>query len=79
MISTDIHMLRQCAAAGMGIAFVPDAGFAESEGSVDRLVPVLADEIGRERPLRVVVPAALSEIPRIRVVLSEIRKFLGQE
>jgi hypothetical protein len=37
---------------------------------------VLPDEVGRERPLRVVVPAALSEIPRIRAVLTEIRAFL---
>jgi DNA-binding transcriptional LysR family regulator len=79
VISTDIHMLRQCAAAGMGIAFLPDAGFPESDSSADRLVPVLPDEVGRERPLRFVVPAALSEIPRIRAVLTEIRAFLGRQ
>ena len=79
MISTDIHMLRQCAAAGMGIAFLPDAGLPESDSAADRLVPVLRDDIGRERPLRFVVPAALSEIPRIRAVLTEIRAFLGRQ
>lgn len=78
MISTDIHLLRQCAAAGMGIAFLPDAGLPEGAGPVDRLVPVLPDEVGRERPLRFVVPAALSEIPRIRAVLTEIRAFLHE-
>ena len=72
MISADIHMLRRCAAAGMGIAFLPDAGVPESNG----LVPVLPDEVGRERPIRVVVPAGLSEIPRIRAVLAEIRTFV---
>ena len=76
MISTDIHMLRRCAAAGMGIAFLPDAGIPESGPPADRLVPVLPDEVGRERPLRVVVPAVLSEIPRIRAVLTEIQAFL---
>jgi DNA-binding transcriptional LysR family regulator len=76
MISPDIHMLRQCAAAGMGIAFLPDAGFPESEGPANRLVPVLPDEVARRRPLRFVVPTALSEIPRIRAVLNEIRAFL---
>jgi DNA-binding transcriptional LysR family regulator len=76
MISTDIHMLRRCAAAGLGIAFLPDAGIPEQDS--DRLVPVLPDVVGRERPLRVVVPAALSDIPRIRAVLTEIQAFLGQ-
>lgn len=78
MISTDIHMLRRCAAAGMGIAFLPDAGIPEQESRQDRLIPVLPDAVGRERPLRVVVPAALSEIPRIRAVLTEIQTFLAR-
>lgn len=78
IISTDIHMLRQCAAAGMGIAFLPDAGFPESDSSADRLVTVLPGEVERERPLRFVVPVALSEIPRIRAVLTEIRAFLSR-
>lgn len=76
LISTDIHMLRQCAAAGMGIAFLPDARILESDASTDRLVPVLPDEVGRERPLRAVVPASLSEIPRVRAVLTEIQALL---
>jgi DNA-binding transcriptional LysR family regulator len=70
MVSTDIHMLRRCAAAGMGIAFLPVAKVQEP--SEDGLLPVLADDVGRERPLRAVVPANLSEIPRIRAVLDEI-------
>ena len=78
MISPDIHMLRGCAAAGMGIAFLPDAGIPRSDASADGLVPVLPDEVGRERPLQVVVPTVLSEIPRIRAVLSEIRAFLRE-
>jgi len=76
MISPDIHMLRRCAAAGMGIAFLPDAGIPESDPSADGLLPVLPDDVGRERPLRVVVPAVLSEIPRIRAVLTEIQMFV---
>jgi DNA-binding transcriptional LysR family regulator len=78
MISTDIHMLRRCAAAGMGIAFLPDAGIPEQSSRGDRLVPVLPDAVGRERPLRVAVPAALSDIPRIRAVLTEIQTFLAE-
>ena len=76
MISPDIHMLRRAAVAGMGIAFLPDPGIAEAEDSSDRLVSVLPDLIGRERSLHAVVPAVLSEIPRIRAVLNEIRAFV---
>jgi len=78
MISPDIHMLRGCAAAGMGIAFLPDAGIPRSDVHADGLVPVLPDEVGRERPLQVVVPSVLSEIPRIRAVLTEIQAFLRE-
>jgi len=77
MISPDIHMLRRCAAAGMGIAFVPDAAILQSDAPADGLVPVLPEEVGRERPLQVVVPAVLSEIPRIRAVLTEIQAFVS--
>jgi DNA-binding transcriptional LysR family regulator len=76
LISTDIHMLRQCAADGLGIAFVPDARLRVPGEPKDRLVPVLPEIVGRERPLRVVVPAALTEIPRIRAVLDEITAFV---
>ncbi|KPK15084.1 MAG: LysR family transcriptional regulator [Myxococcales bacterium SG8_38] len=78
VISPDIHLLRRCAAAGMGIAFLPDAEIPESDAPADGLVPVLPNDIGRERPLRVVVPAVLAEIPRIRAVLTEIRAFLAR-
>ena len=76
MISPDIHMLRRAAVAGMGIAFLPDPGIPTAEDSNDRLVPVLPDLIGRERSLQADGPAVLSEIPRIRAVLSEIRAFV---
>lgn len=77
MISPDIHMLRGCAAAGMGIAFLPDPGPSHAAPAPDDLVPVLADEVRRERSLMAVVPAVLSEIPRIRAVLDEIRAFVA--
>jgi len=77
IISTDIHILRCCAAAGMGIAFLPDAGITMLDAAAPELVPVLVDQIGRERPMHVVVPANLTEIPRIRAVLTEVRRFLG--
>lgn len=64
---SDIHFLRQCAAAELGLVYAPDAGVAD----VDRLslVPVLDAEVGTTRSLRVVLPSAISDIPRIRAVL----------
>nr|WP_240672887.1 hypothetical protein [Corallococcus coralloides] len=46
----------------------------EVEGA---LVPVLADVVGREQPLRVSVPEALSELPKIRQVLEHIRRIIA--
>ncbi len=76
MVSSDIHMLRGCAANGMGIAFLPDPGPSAPAPPPDGLVHVLGDEVGRERSLTAVVPAVLSEIPRIRAVLDEGRAFM---
>jgi DNA-binding transcriptional LysR family regulator len=76
MISTDIDMLHRCTAAGMGIALLPNASIPESDNGTESLVAVLPNEVRRERTLRVVVPAALSEVPRIRAVLAEVQTFL---
>ncbi len=40
-------------------------------------MPVLPELVGRERPLRISVPEALSEIPKIKQVLTHIRQFLA--
>jgi hypothetical protein len=49
----------------------------EDPGSpADALVPVLPELVGRERPLRISVPEALSEIPKIKQVLTHLRRFL---
>lgn len=70
LTSPDIHLLREVAGAGLGIAFVPD-GMIPVPGPP--LVPVLAELVGQERSLRVVVPAAMESIPRIRALLKELR------
>lgn len=64
---SDIHFLRQCAAAGLGLVYAPDAGVPGVDGL--SLVPVLEAEVGATRSLRVVLPSALADIPRIRAVL----------
>jgi DNA-binding transcriptional LysR family regulator len=78
LIATDIHFIRHCCIAGLGIGFVPDAMVPDPGLPADMLVPVLPDIVGRERPVRVTVPEALSAIPKIRMVLDHVRRFLGE-
>lgn len=78
LIATDIHFIRHCCIAGLGIGFVPDAMVPDPGLAEDTLVPVLPDLVGRERPVRVTVPEALSAIPKIKMVLDHVRGFLGE-
>jgi DNA-binding transcriptional LysR family regulator len=74
----DAHFIRQFALAGLGIARVPDAllaGPGQPEGAP---VPVLPELVGRELGLRVVVPAALADIPRIKAMLALLKPLLGE-
>ncbi len=76
LIATDIHWIRQCCLAGLGIGLVPDALLMDPEVHPDTLVPVLPNVVGAYRQLRVTVPEALSEIPKIRMVLSRLRGLI---
>ncbi|MFP2925696.1 LysR family transcriptional regulator [Pyxidicoccus sp. 3LG] len=77
LVATDIHFIRSCCLAGQGIGLVPSMALADPDGDV--LVPVLPDIVGRERPVRISVPEALSEIPKIKHVLSHVRSFLDPQ
>jgi len=77
LVSSDMHVLRRCAALGGGLAYVPDT-HGTPLGSLDAMVPVLLDLVGRDRPVRVAVPEAIVEIPRIRAVVDELRRFVTQ-
>ena len=74
LVSPDIHLLRQVAAAGLGLAFVPDADLPELGPP---LVPVLDEVLGTFRPLQLVVPASIEGLPRIRAFVSEIRRLVA--
>jgi DNA-binding transcriptional LysR family regulator len=78
MIATDIHFLRSCCISGLGLALVPDALLPDPGALADTLVPVLEDEVGQERPVRISVPSALAEIPRVKMVIDRVRAFLGE-
>ncbi|GMU01415.1 LysR substrate-binding domain-containing protein [Corallococcus caeni] len=77
LISTDIHLIRACCLAGQGIGLIPSVDLADPGEVEGALVPVLADVVGREQPLRVSVPEALSELPKIRQVLEHIRRIIA--
>jgi DNA-binding transcriptional LysR family regulator len=77
LVTRHIHLIRQFAIAGLGIALVPDAMVPDPGVAPGALMPVLPEVIGREVALRIVVPAVLSEIPRIRAMLDLLKPFLG--
>lgn len=78
LVARHIHIIRQMAIAGLGIALVPDAMIPDPGVPEGTLVPVLPKLIGKEVGLRVVLPAALSEIPRIKALMELLRPFLGE-
>ena len=77
LITRHIHLIRQFALAGHGIALVPDAMLPDPGVPEGTLVPVLPELVCRDIGLRVMVPAVLSEIPRIRALLDLIKPFIG--
>lgn len=72
LVSSDIHMLRQAASMGMGIAWLPDAMLPDPGPP---LVPVLSEQVSDEQSLRVLIPTALEQLPRIRAVIQEVRQL----
>lgn len=77
LIATDIHFIRHCCISGLGIGLVPDALLPDPGVGADTLVPVLPDVVGQERLVRISVPAALSEIPKVKMIIEHVRRFLG--
>lgn len=75
VVHSDAHSLRHCAAAGLGIALLPDGGLAEPDFPPGALVPVLPESIGREMELSLSVPATLTDIPRIRLFVDAARSI----
>jgi DNA-binding transcriptional LysR family regulator len=72
LASPDVHLVRQIAAAGLGIAYVPD-GLIPASGPP--LAPVLPEQVGRAVALRVVVPTSMEALPRIRALVRELRRM----
>ncbi len=75
LLSPDIHTLRLAAAAGLGIAFLPDARLPSGLG-VEGLQPVLADVVGDECALRLILPEVSVDSPRARETLRIVDRLL---
>jgi DNA-binding transcriptional LysR family regulator len=76
LVATDIHVIRHCCIMGLGIGLVPDIMVPDPGFPPDALVPVLPDLVGRERVVRLSVPEALSDVPKVKMVLTHARSFL---
>lgn len=74
-VSADVHLVRQLAAAGMGIALLPDGAVPEGPDIDGALVPVLPDRVGRPCALRALVPEAMIQLPKGRAVLDLVREL----
>lgn len=76
LIATSIHFLRQCVIAGHGIALLPDAQLPDPGVAPGFMVPLMEDLVGRERAVRLVVPTALADLPKIKAVIQHVRAFI---
>jgi DNA-binding transcriptional LysR family regulator len=77
MTSPDIHWLRHCAQAGLGIARIPDARLPDPPGGPP-LIPVLVEEVGRPLFSFALVPRVVADLPRIRIALEEFRALFAR-
>lgn len=75
LVTSEIHAVRQVVLAGLGMAFLPDAGLPDP-GDPAPLVPVLPALVGRTCPVNVVVPEALARSPQVRAVQQSILAIL---
>ena len=73
VVASDLHALRIMASDGAGLLYAIDGGLPEGLGAGPELVPVLDREIGRERAMRAVMPAAFSGVPRIFAAIELLR------
>lgn len=78
LVARHIHLIRQLAIAGQGIALVPDALMPDPGVPDGDLLPVLPDLVGSQLGVRIVVPAVLSDIPRIKAMLDLLKPILGE-
>lgn len=78
LVTADVHFIRQCVIAGLGIGFVPDGMLPDPGVAPGALVPVLADRVGRDRALHVAIPSALAGLPKLQAVIRHLQAFVAR-
>ncbi|MCB9727881.1 MAG: LysR family transcriptional regulator [Deltaproteobacteria bacterium] len=77
--TNDAHVVRQFVAAGSAIGFAPDAPLGPGIPEIQRgLVPVLREIVGRSGALQMVVPTALTRVPRVRALFEAVIAHLAR-
>jgi len=72
--STNVDFIHECARLGLGIAWAPDAGLAPPPGH-EPFVPVLEHLVDAETALRIAVPKALADVPKVRVFIEGLQSM----
>jgi DNA-binding transcriptional LysR family regulator len=70
-VTSDVHLLHDCARANLGIVWAPDGGLPQYPG-FDPFIGVLEEKFASRTELRLAVPAALAKVPKVRVFLDAV-------
>lgn len=76
-ISNNIHTLRGMTAAGAGLCWFPDGGFPTPGEPPGTLQPILADQLGGQLWLRLLLPNAYREVRRARALADALVDLIG--
>lgn len=76
LCSADVHLLRCLAAAGHGVALVPDGGLPEGPDVPGTLVAVLPELVGRPCALRALMPESMLRLPKGRALVDLLKDFM---
>lgn len=71
LATSDVDLLHESARLDLGIVWAPDAGLPQKEG-FEPFVGVLESTFGHRTELRLAVPSALIEVPKVRVFFDAI-------
>lgn len=77
LVAPDVHLIRQLASAGQGIALIPDGGVPEGPDMLEPLVGVLEDAVGRHNALRVLMPEPMARLPKGRAIVAMARDLVA--
>jgi DNA-binding transcriptional LysR family regulator len=77
LITSDVHLVRQFASAGQGIALIPDGGVPDGPDMRGELVGVLGAVVGRPNALRVLMPEPMARLPKGRAIIAMARDLVA--